>query len=280
MKLLYGSPIAKKILASLKEDIFRSEQKPGLAVILIGKDKASEIYVGLKEKKAKEIGMNFSLFNFDENSAEEEILKCIVQLNEDEKVNGVIVQLPLPAGFNTEKIISAIDPKKDVDGFHPDNANKFLKGESGIYPVFPHAIVKLLESAGENLEGKKGVVIGNSQEFGRLMQLALEQKGLLTDFISATQLSSNLGKIKQADVVVSAVGLPGLLRGEMLQEGAIVIDGGIEKVGEKVVGDVDFGSTKDKNGYLSPVPGGVGPLTIACLLENTLLAFKAQKREK
>ncbi|NTV40984.1 MAG: bifunctional 5,10-methylenetetrahydrofolate dehydrogenase/5,10-methenyltetrahydrofolate cyclohydrolase [Candidatus Moranbacteria bacterium] len=280
MKLLYGAPIAEKILASLKEDILHWNEKPCLAVVLVGKDRASEIYVGLKEKKAKEISMNFSLFNFDEKVSEEEILKCIEKLNEDEKVNGIIVQLPLPAGFNTEKIISALKPEKDVDGFHRDNANKFLKSESEIYPVFPHAIVKLLESSGENLEGKKAVVLGNSQEFGCLMQLALKQKGLLTDFISATQLSSNLGKIKQADVVVSAVGLPGLLRGEMLQEGTIVIDGGIEKVGEKVVGDVDFGSTKDKNGYLSPVPGGVGPVTIACLLENTYLSFKAQKREK
>jgi len=277
MKSLHGAPIAEKFLAALKAEISISEEKPGLAVVLIGANKASQIYVALKEKKAKEIGMNFFLFNFVESSFEEEILKCIERLNNDKKINGIIVQLPLPKGFDTEKIITAIDAKKDVDGFHSENAKKFLQGTGEIYPVFPHAIVKLLESAGKNLEGKKAVVIGNSQEFSQLMQLALEQKGLLTDFVLAGQLSLNLGKIKEADVVVSAVGLPGLLKGQMFKDGAIIIDGGIEKVGEKVFGDVDFGSTKDLNGFITPVPGGVGPVTIACLLENTYLAFRAQK---
>lgn len=280
MKLLYGAPIAKKILTALKADILSEVEKPGLAVVLIGKNKASEIYVGLKEKKAKEIGMNFSLFNFTENATEAEILQCLESLNKDKKINGIIVQLPLPAGFDTEKIISALDPRKDVDGFHRENAEKFLQGESEIFPVFPHAIVKLLESAGENLEGKKAVVLGNSQEFGRLMQLALEQKGLLAEFVLASQLSSKLGKINEADVVVSAVGFPGLLSGQMLKDGTIIIDGGIEKVGDQVFGDVDFGSTKDLDGFITPVPGGVGPVTIACLLENTFLAFKAQEKEK
>jgi methylenetetrahydrofolate dehydrogenase (NADP+) / methenyltetrahydrofolate cyclohydrolase len=280
MKLLYGAPIAEKILATLKADILGYAEKPGLAVVLIGSNKASEIYVGLKEKKAKEIGMNFFRYNFSEQATEQEILACIQKLNEAEKVSGIIVQLPLPAGFDTKKIISSLEPKKDVDGFHRDNAEKFLKGESEIYPVFPHAILKLIESSGENLAGKQAVIIGNSQEFGNLMRVALEQKGLSTEFLVAGEISSQLGKIKEAGVVVSAVGLPGLLRGEMLQEGAIIIDGGIEKVGDQVFGDVDFGSTKDLNGYLAPVPGGVGPVTIACLLENTLLAFKAQKREK
>ncbi len=280
MKLLYGSPIAEKILASLKEDILLSEQKPGLAVILIGKDKASEIYVRLKEKKAKEIGMNFSLFNFDENSAEEEILKCLESLNNDKKINGIIVQLPLPVGFDTEKIISTIDLKKDVDGFHRENAKNFLQGTSEIAPVFPGAIMHLLRSAGQDLKNKKAVVLGNSQEFGQLMQAALKRNGLSAEFISAGQFSLNLGKIKEADVLVSAVGLPGLLRGQMLKEGSVVIDGGIEKVGDQVLGDVDFGSTKDLVGFITPVPGGVGPVTIACLLENTYLAFKAQEREK
>jgi methylenetetrahydrofolate dehydrogenase (NADP+) / methenyltetrahydrofolate cyclohydrolase len=280
MKLLYGAPIAEKILATLKADILGYAEKPGLAVVLIGSNKASEIYVGLKEKKAKEIGMNFFLFNFTENTTEVEILKCLEKLNSDSKVHGIIVQLPLPIGFDTKKIISALEPKKDVDGFHPANAEKFLKGESEIYPVFPYAIVKLLESAGENLAGKQVVIIGNSQEFGNLMRVALEQKGLSTEFLVAGEISSQLGKIKEAGVVVSAVGLPGLLSGQMLKDGAIIIDGGIEKVGDQVFGDVDFGSTKDLNGYLAPVPGGVGPVTIACLLENTYLAFKALKREK
>ncbi len=280
MKKLRGAPIAKRILAALKADISASNEKPGLAVVLIGENKASQMYVALKEKKAKEIGMNFFLFSFAENSAEEEILKCIERLNNDKKINGVLVQLPLSAGFDTEKIISAIDPRKDVDGFHSENAKKFLQGTGEIYPVFPHAIVKLLESAGENLEGKKAVVIGNSQEFSQLMQLALKQKGLLTEFVLAGQLSLELGKIKEADVVVSAVGSPELLKGQLFKDGVIIIDGGIEKVGDQVFGDVDFGSTKDLNGFITPVPGGVGPVTIACLLENTWLAFKTQEGDK
>jgi methylenetetrahydrofolate dehydrogenase (NADP+) / methenyltetrahydrofolate cyclohydrolase len=280
MKLLYGAPIAEKILTSLKEDILRCNEKPGLAVVLVGKDRASEIYVGLKEKKAKEIGMNFSLFNFDEKVSEEEILECIEKLNDDKKVSGIIVQLPLPGKLNTETIISHIKIEKDVDGFHPQNAEKFLSGESEFYPVFPHAIMKLAKGSDENLQGKSGLVIANSDEFGKIMCAAMEKEGILAEYVLAENVSGKLGKIKEADVLVSAVGLPGLLRGEMLQDGAIVIDGGIEKVGERVVGDVDFGSNKDKDGFLSPVPGGVGPLTIACLLENTFLAFKAQKREK
>ncbi len=280
MKLLYGSPIAEKILTALKADILGCAEKPGLAVVLIGSNQASKLYVGLKEKRAKEIGLNFFRYNFSEQATEQEILACIQKLNKAEKVSGIIVQLPLPSGFDTEKIISALDSKKDVDGFHCDNAEKFLKGESEIYPVFPHAILKLIESSGENLAGKRAVIVGNSQEFGRLMQLALEQKGLLTEFVLAGQLSSKLGKIRAADVVVSAVGSPGLLLGQMLKEGSIIIDGGIEKVGDQVFGDVDFGSTKDLAGFITPVPGGVGPVTIACLLENTYLAFKALKREK
>jgi len=280
MKLLYGAPIAEKILTALTADILNEIEKPGLAVVLVGKNKASEIYVGLKEKKAKEIGMNFFLFNFAENAAEAEILQCLESLNNDKKVSGIIVQLPLPTCFDTEKIISALDPKKDVDGFHRDNAEKFLKGESEIFPVFPHAIIKLIESSNENLIGKQAVVIGNSQEFGKLMQVALRRKGLLTEFLAANEIQSQLGKIRVADVVVSAVGSPGLVRGQMLKDGAIIIDGGIEKVGDQVFGDVDFGSTKDLAGFITPVPGGVGPVTIACLLENTYLAFKALKREK
>ena len=280
MKKLHGAPIAEKILSALKADILAGAEKPGLAVVLIGENKASQIYVALKERKAKEIGMNFSLHSFAENSSKAEILECIKQLNKDNKTSGIIVQLPLPVGFDTDKIIAAIDPQKDADGFHPQNAEKFLQGKNEIQPVFPSAIVHLLQSAGQDLQNKKAVVLGNSTEFGRIMQVALEREGLVCEFVLASELSSKLGKIKEADVLVSAMGSPELLKGQMLKDGAIVIDGGIEKVGERVFGDVDFGSTKDLNGFITPVPGGVGPVTIACLLENTRLAFRAQKRGK
>lgn len=270
MKLLYGKPIADDILNRLKNDIYLDSEKPGLAVILVGNDQASQLYVSLKEKTAREIGMSFFRFDLTENIPENEILELIQKLNADEKVHGIIVQLPLPNGFDSEKIIFKIDPKKDVDGF-------CAKDENILQPVFPRAIALLAESSKKNIAEKKAVVIANSDEFGKVMTKVLSQKNVLAEYFLAKDISSNLGKIGEADIVVSAVGSPGLLRGEMLKEGAIVIDGGIEKANGKVVGDVDFASTEEKSGFLSPVPGGVGPVTIACLLENVFLAFKSNK---
>ena len=274
MKLIYGKPIADEILSRLQSDIFKSAKKPGLAVILAGNNEASKIYVALKEKAAAEIGMNFFLHRVAENVLEKEVTELIEKLNRDDSVHGIIVQLPLPAAFDTEKIISSIDPEKDADGFHMQNIADFMSGNGKIFPVFPQAILCLAESSGEELKNKKAIVIANSDEFGKVMVSALEQKSISAEYIISGEIQRNLGKIEAADIVVSAVGSPGLIKGEMLKEGAIIIDGGISKINSKVVGDVDFASTKEKNGYLSPVPGGVGPLTIACLLENTYLAFR------
>lgn len=272
MKLLYGKPVADEILNRLKSEITLHSQKPGLAVILIGNNEASKIYVALKEKAAAEIGMNFFRHDLSENVAEDEVINLIKKLNVDEKIHGIIVQLPLPSAFNTEKIISAIDPKKDADGF--------CGQEKILQPVFPHAIALLIESSGEKLENKKAIVIANSDEFGQTMVSVLGQKGISAEYVISSEIQSNLGKIGEADIVASAVGSPGLLKGQMCKEGAIIVDGGIEKVDSKIFGDVDFASFETKNGFLTPVPGGVGPVTIACLLENTFLAFKAQQKEK
>lgn len=280
MQLLLGKPAADRILAQLKENIGRETAKPGLAVILVGEDKASQIYVSLKEKRAQEIGINFFRFDFPRNSSTTKVIEKIEMLNKDSAVHGIIVQLPLPDGFDTEKIITSIDPKKDADGFHRENVTKFLQGSGNVWPVFPRAIMRLLESSGEILKGKKALVIANSDEFGRVMMAALERSNLSSDCILSSNISSNLEKIKGADVTISAVGSPGLLNGQMLKNGSVVIDGGIEEVNGKVMGDVDFGSTEALSGFITPVPGGVGPLTIACLLENTFQAFKAQQKEK
>lgn len=280
MKLLYGKPIAQEILDRLKSAIFQCDQKPGLAVVLVGDDSASHIYVNLKEKAAREIGMAFFRFQFEKTVEEKMILETLAEINADERIHGVIVQLPLPAHFDTQKIIDAIQVRKDADGFHPENTARFLAGNGLLWPVFPHAIVKLIKGSGEDLAGKKGVVLANSAEFGSVMCAALEREKIDAEYVLREELPAKLSKVKEADVVVSAVGSPGLLRGEMFKEGAIVIDGGIEKVGEKVVGDVDFASTEGKNGFLTPVPGGVGPVTIACLLENVYESFKAQQKEK
>lgn len=271
MKLLYGKPIADKILDRLKSDILRSDKKPGLAVILVGDDEASHLYVSLKEKKAQEIGINFSKFNLAENVSENDIIDLIQKLNDDENTHGIIVQLPLPKNFDTEKIISKINPKKDADGF---------SDKSELIPVFPHAILLLMESSGETLENKKAAIIANSDEFGKVMAGTLLKRNIPAEYFISRHMLSNLDKVKDADIVISAVGSYGFLKGEMLKDEVIVIDGGIEKVNGKVMGDIDFASIEPKNGFLTPVPGGVGPVTIACLLENTYLAFKAQQKEK
>ena len=278
MKLLYGKSVAEEILSRLKNDILMQSQKPELAVILVGNDEASQLYVNLKERKAKEIGMNFVRYDFSEDVSENDILVQIEKLNADVNVNGIIVQLPLPKKFDTQKIISSIDLKKDVDGFSAQSGSAF-GGHPGTAPVFPRAIMKLIESSEQSIPGKKAIVIVNSELFGQVMIEILNQKGAITQYVLAENISSKIKEIKGADIVVSAVGSPGLLKGQMLKDGSIIIDGGIEKVGEKVFGDVNFASTEALSGYITPVPGGVGPLTIACLLENTFLAFEAQQKE-
>jgi len=280
MKLLLGRPVADIILNHLKDEISLHAEKPALAVILVGDDPASHLYVKLKEKKALEIGMNFFRYDFSFTDSQETVLKQIEKINNDENIHGVIVQLPLPAGFDTQKIISAIDPKKDVDGFHSVNAEIFLSGSNSIFPVFPSAIMKLIESCGVNLKEKRGIVIANSTSFGEIMCEMLKRNGLFSEYILAENIQSQLGKIKDFEVVISAVGSPGLLSGEMFKSGSIIVDGGIEKVGNVVLGDVDFASVEALDGFITPVPGGVGPVTIACLLQNVYLAFKAQQKEK
>jgi methylenetetrahydrofolate dehydrogenase (NADP+)/methenyltetrahydrofolate cyclohydrolase len=272
MKLLYGKPIADKILERLKSGISSYDKKPGIAVILIGNDEASRIYVDLKEKRAKDIGMNFFRFDLPENVYQEEVIERIEKLNNDELVHGIIVQLPLPFGFETDRIIATIDPEKDADGF--------LNKSEILLPVFPKAIIRMIESSSQEIEGKNAVVIANSREFGKKMSEMLANKNLKAQYLLSSDLFLNLGKVETADVVVSAVGSPGLISAEMIKDGAVVVDGGIEKVGEKVMGDVNIASFEGKNVFLTPVPGGVGPVTIACLLENVFLAFEAQQKEK
>lgn len=271
MKLLDGKILSEKILDDVCAKVRKEADHPHLAVFLVGDDPASHLYVSLKEKAAKSVGIDVSLYKFSVEEGQESVLECVKMMSTDEEVDGILVQLPLPEGFDTKKIIGAITPGKDVDGFSSD---------SGLVPVFPRAISLLIESSGVELKGKNAMIIANSDEFGVTMREMLKNQKMVAEYVLAKNISSNLGKIKDADVVVSAVGSPGLLEGEMFKDGAIVIDGGIEKVDGITVGDVDFASTEEKEGFLSPVPGGVGPVTIACLLENVYLAFKAQQKEK
>lgn len=265
MKVLKGKRIADKILKDLKGRIKKEKTKPALAVVLVGDDKASRIYVNLKKKAAKKIGINFQLNEFPKNSDEKGIIKKIKELNADKKISGIIVQLPLPKKLNTQKIINTIDPKKDADGF---------SAKSKIDPVFPKAIVEMIKSAKKDLKGRKGMVIANSEMFGKIMAEALRKIGLQAEYVLGKDAKKYAYCLRRSNVVVTAMGKPQSLKGNMFKDGAIIIDGGIAKRGKKVFGDVDVKSIQDKNIFLSPVPGGVGPVTIACLLENVYLLAK------
>lgn len=274
MKLLEGKKIADGILEGIKKDIEKAENKPFLAVLLVGEDEASKIYTSLKGKAAEKIGIGFELFYFEESVLEEEIIGKIEELNQDDKISGIIVQLPLPLKFNTQKIVTSVDPSKDVDGFHPENIELFLKGRERFFPVFPQAIMKIVESSGEDLSGKKAIIVANSKLFGEMMVKSLESKKVKAEYIFKKDILSSIGKLREADILVSAIGVKNAIQGEMIKMGAIVVDGGIVKEGRKIFGDVDFKSVKERDGFLTPVPGGVGPVTIACLLKNVYLASK------
>lgn len=277
MQILNGKKISQAILRELKSKIDKEKVKPGLGVVLVGDDKASRIYVGLKQKAAKEIGMKFKKVKLSEKTGEREILEEIKKLNNDKNIHGIIVQLPLPKHLNANKIISAIDPQKDVDGFHKENVKLFLAGRERFVPVFPGAIMKLIEASRKKLAGTSALVIANSKEFGEMMEVFLEKKGVRANYILQKNVKNNLEKIKKADILVSACGIPGLVNGKMIKNGAVVIDGGITKKGKKTLGDVDFESTKKLTGFISPVPGGVGPVTVAMLLQNTYEAMKKSR---
>lgn len=268
MKLLQGKIISEKILGGLKKKISARKVKPGLAVILVGENKASETYVFLKEKAAKKIGINFYKFKFVKNTAENKITDKIKELNADKKINGIIVQLPLPKKFHTQKIINLISLQKDADGFSGQINAKSLQ------PVFPKAIIKMIESSKVNLKNKKAVIIANSKIFGKTMQIALAKKKIKSEYILSKKLKQNIGKIQKADIIISAVGKRNLIVGDMIKKGAIIVDGGISKEKGRTFGDVNFQSVASKASFLSPVPGGVGPVTIACLLENVYLASR------
>ncbi|MDD3498075.1 MAG: bifunctional 5,10-methylenetetrahydrofolate dehydrogenase/5,10-methenyltetrahydrofolate cyclohydrolase [Candidatus Moranbacteria bacterium] len=263
MKLIDGKKIADGILAELKEKIKNSGFVPGLAVVLVGNDKASQIYVGLKEKAAREVGINFEKFLFDEDVKEEEIISKIEGLNKNENIHGIIVQLPLPEKFDTDKIINAIYPEKDADGFRNGSKNE--------NPVFPSAIMKMIRS--ESGDIKSAVIITKSSKFGESMQGVLEKNNVESDYLFCDKFEKD--DLSGYDAVITACGMPDLIGSESVRDGAVVIDGGIKKEGKKVLGDIDIESFKNTDCAVSPVPGGVGPVTVACLLESVYeLALK------
>ena len=251
----------------------KTNKVPGLTVILIGNFAPSQIYVRNKEKNSKEVGINSEVLKYPKEVTEQEVLKKIESLNNDNNVSGILVQLPLPTQINKEKIINAIDPKKDVDGFHPTNVGNLSLGYKAIVPCTPLGCLLLIKKIESNLSGKHAVIIGRSNLNGKPMaQLLLKENCTVTTVHSKTKdLKSECQK---ADILVAAVGVANLVKGDWIKKDTIVIDVGINKVGDKIVGDVEFDTVKEKARAITPVPGGVGPMTIACLLKNTLECFK------
>ncbi len=280
MPLLSGKILAEGILAELKEKVTRASIKPGLAAILVGDYLESHKYVGLKEERAKEIGIHFEKQLLPRNISEEKVLETIQVLNSREDIHGIIVQLPLPDHLPTDKIIAAIDPKKDVDGFHQETLKKFLAGDQGMCPVFPRAIIELIRSTGTYLHGKRGVAVVNSSLLGEILSKALILEGLAANYVlSSAGKEVIIQQTREAQVIVTACGIPDLITVDMVSSDAIVIDGGNVHIDGKVRGDVDREAVLERVAWLSPVPGGVGPLTIAFLLKRTV-EFSLDSKEE
>ena len=277
MTIIDGKKTAADLRSNLKNEVDNLKKKfnrvPGLTVILIGEYAPSKIYVRNKEKSAVEIGLKSEIIKYPDTVDEKTVLEKISELNKDENVSGILVQLPLPKHINNKKIIDAIDPNKDVDGFHPNNVGNLSSGYESSIPCTPlgcHLLIKKIEP---NLNGKKAVVLGRSNLNGKPMtQLLLKENCTVT--IAHSKTKNLKEECLKADILVVAVGIPKLVKGDWVKKGSIVIDVGINKTEEGIVGDVDFDEVLKHAKAITPVPGGVGPMTIACLLKNTIECFK------
>ena len=276
--IIDGKKEAEIIRNEIKKEISvlktKNNKIPSLAVILIGDYVPSQIYVKNKEKNAKEVGINSQIVKYPKTVSEKEVLYKIEELNKNINISGILVQLPLPNQISKEKIVNAIHPSKDVDGFHPVNVGNLSSGYESIIPCTPLGCLLLIKKIEPNLSGKHAVIIGRSNLNGKPMaQLLLKENCTVTIVHSKT---NNLqSQCLKADILVAAAGVPNLVKKDWIKKDVIVIDVGINKVGEKIIGDVNFDELKDKAKAITPVPGGVGPMTIACLLKNTLKCFKA-----
>ena len=274
--ILDGKSLAKKIKSEVKELVSKLQYQPRLDVILVGSDQASNVYVNNKEKSCKTVGIDGRIHRL-ESADTETLLKLVGDLNADDSVDGILVQLPLPKNVDSQKVLQFIDPNKDVDGFHPVNVGKLLLGEDGLRPCTPSGIMRLFDDYNVELSGKKAVVIGRSNIVGKPMAVMLLEKNA-TVTICHSRTSDLQEEAKNADVLISAVGRAEMVKASWVKEGAIVVDVGMNRNAEgKLVGDVDFESVSKKAKLITPVPGGVGPLTVAMLMYNTYLAGKKRR---
>ena len=286
MVLLDGKFISEKIKEEIKIEVQNIKNNggrtPHLAAVLVGNDGASLTYVGSKVRSCEKVGFESTLIHLDENISEDNLISEINKLNDNEKIDGYIVQLPLPKHINEEKILMMVNPKKDVDGFHPFNFGKMAQNMDSFIPATPQGIIELIDRYDIDTEGKNTVVIGRSNIVGRPISILMSNKskpGNSTVTLVHSRTPDIPSFTKKADIIIVALGIPNFLKSDMIKQGSVVIDVGITRVqdktkkkGYRIVGDVDFESVKTKVSYITPVPGGVGPMTIAMLLKNTLKA--------
>ena len=272
-KIIDGNKIAKSILENLKSKIKSMKQKPGLALVMVGSNPASEVYVNFKEKDAKEAGVYCERYNLAEDTKEMDLLNLLNKLNNNPKLHGILVQLPLPKHIDEKLVTDYVLPQKDVDGFTTVNLGSLMAEKTIIAPATARAAIHLIESTGTKIEGKNAVVIGRSNIVGKPVALMLLEKNA-TVTVCHSRTKNLTDYTKKADILVVAVGKANLVTKEMVKEGAVVIDVGINRVGGKLVGDVDFENVKEVAGFITPVPGGVGPMTRAMLMENTMKAME------
>ena len=286
-KIISGTETAKAIREELKIEIAELQEKhnvvPGLVTILVGEDPASQSYVTAKNKTAHALGIHSEQVTLAADSSEQELLNLIEKYNNDEKIHGILVQLPLPKHINEAKVLYAINPDKDVDGFHPVNVGKMVLGEQCYLPCTPHGILELLTRSGVKTSGAEVVVIGRSNIVGKPISNLMLQKrdgGNATVTICHTRTKDMAAHTRRADIIIAAVGVPKMVTAEMVKDGVVVIDVGVNRIGKTadgkaiLAGDVDFDAVKEKAAAITPVPGGVGPMTITMLMKNTVQAAK------
>ncbi|MFT6538583.1 MAG: methylenetetrahydrofolate dehydrogenase (NADP+)/methenyltetrahydrofolate cyclohydrolase [Thalassolituus sp.] len=275
-QLIDGNATAKAMRESIRQRVEArtnaGKRAPGLAVVLVGNDPASEVYVSHKRKDCEQVGIISTAYDLPDTTSQEELINLIDELNGNDKIDGILVQLPLPAGLNSDEILERIDPKKDVDGFHPFNVGRLAQRLPLLRPCTPAGVVDLLDGTGQDITGMHAVIVGASNIVGRPMGLELLLRGCTVT--TCHRFTKDLASfVQQADIVVVAVGKPGIVQGEWIKDGAIVIDVGINRLESgKLIGDVDFEAAAERASFITPVPGGVGPMTRAKLLENTLFA--------
>lgn len=276
MNIIYGSELSMEMKQAMAKEVSALDKKPCLAVILVGENPASVSYVKGKNKACVEVGFDYHQIDMKEESSEEEVIAKVKELNENDEVDGILVQLPLPKHINERNVLDAIDPSKDVDGLHPVNYGKLFAGLDAFYPCTPLGIIELLKKMEVDLEGKNVVVVGRSNLVGLpVSRLLLKQNATVTICHSRTK---DLAKVtSKADVLVAAIGKPKFFTSEYVKEGAYVIDVGVNRVDGKLCGDVDFENVKEKCAAITPVPKGCGPMTITMLLSNTLKSYKNRR---